>query len=485
MFKAITPKFINQLDSFLLVNHPVLWMSKIHYAIWHGAILWSISAILGYVIPINLKANAEYELWYFLFTVIGIIVLCFWIFQFLIFNKEKNYGSTHFTDEYKSFILVFVAVAIFLLVPAPFEIIYSQRIANMYNDEEVLQDINTVNERDPYLANSTNNYYSWYDSTTKIQYFNVRQLNPYGSSYYTPYFMRSDSAKYPQILTEFQLYKKYKPISDLQILTKKITEFIKVAQKYDCPVEETAEHLANKYIALLARDKIPTSEFYGSGNHQYQLTGTFNNLCEAKFKPLFIFTSAYLWTMFYFIIAITSFLLLFKQTYWQQFLIMLVVLLLYPLIMFIFSQMMRFNDFMKDTGLFEISLLLLIVFSGVTLFITSVNNKRFTPFYNIFNQMFYITLLYSPLLVVVFLHDNTNIFHKFDYLGNTNYYEAAKTPNATNYNSYMYNYDYMYWAAEYERWITIIKYTGIVLFVAALPFFKTLFVKQLALPKKQ
>lgn len=485
MFKAITPKFINQLDSFLLVNHPVLWMSKIHYAIWHGAVLWIISAILGYVIPINLKGNAEYELWYFLFTVIGIVFLCFWIFRFLIFNKEKNYGSVNFADEYKSFILVFAAVGIFLLVPAPFEVVYSQRIANMYTDKEVLQDINTVNERDPYLANSTNNYYSWYDSTTKIQYLTVRQLNPYGSNYYTPYYMRSDSAKYPQILTEFQLYKKYKPISDLDILTKKITEFINVADKYDCPVEETAEQLAKKYMALLARDKIPTSEFYGYGNHQYQLTSTFNNLCEAKFKPLFIFTSAYLWVMFYFIIGITSFLLLFKQTYWQQFLIMLVVLLLYPLIMFIISQMVRFNDFMRDMGFYEISLILLIVFSGITLFITALKHKRFAPVYNIFNQIFYITLIYSPLLVLVFIHDNTNIFHKFDHLGNPNYYESANIKNPATFNSYMYNYDYMYWAAEYERWITYIKYTDIILFVGALPFFKALFVKQLALPKKQ
>ncbi|MCW3075666.1 MAG: hypothetical protein JWO32_275 [Bacteroidetes bacterium] len=484
MFKSITPKFINQLDTYLLRNHPVLWMSKIHYAIWHGALLWIISAVLGYIIPINLKGNIEYGLWYFLFTVLGLVILCFWIYRFVIFNKEKDYGSKKFSDEYKNFILVFFATAIFLLVPWPFEMIYNQRVAALYTDGEVLQDINTLNERDPYLANSTNYYYSWYDSITKVQYFNVRHLNPVGGNYYTPYYLRSDSAKYPGLLTDFQLYKQYKPITDISVLQRKIEEFIVVAEKYNCRVNESAKVIAERYLSLLARDKIPTSEFYGYSYH-YELSTIFNNLCEAKFKTLFIFSIDYLWVMFYVIISIVAFLLLFKITGWKQYLITLVVLLLYPLIMFIFSQLVPYSNTIRGSTFFETSMLALIIFSMVSLFVTIKNNRCFKPFYNVLNQLFYITLIYSPLLVVLFLHDNTNVFHYSNYWNYDRGHDGEQaTSIVTQYDAQLSNLNYQYWAEEYNRWITLMKYFGIGVFIFTLPLFKNLFVKQISLPRK-
>lgn len=481
MFKSITPKFINQLDAYLLKNHPVLWMSKIHYAIWHGALLWIMSAVLGYVIPINLKGNVEYGLWYFLFTVLGLVILCFWVYRFVIFNKEKNYGSKNFSDEYGNFFMVFFAVGIFLLVPWPFEMIYNQRIAAMYSDKEVLQDINTLNERDPYLANSTNYYYTWYDSITKVQYFNMRHLNPIGGNYYTPYYMRSDSLKYPGLLTDFQLYKNYTPITDASVLRRKIEEFIGVAEKYNCHVNESAQTIADKYLSLLARDKIPTSEFYGYSYH-YELNTTFNNLCEAKFKTLFIFTKDYLWVMLYVIMSLVSFLLLFKITSWQQYLIMLVVLLLYPLLMFIFSQLIPYSNYIRGAGFFETSMLALIIFSMISLIITARVNREFKPFYNVINQLFYVTLIYSPLLFVLFLHDNTDVFHSREYLSYSKGGEEAT--NVTQYDWQLTNLHYQYWSEEYARWITLMKYFGIAVFIFTLPLLKNLFVKQISLPRK-
>lgn len=481
MFKAITPRFINRLDAHLLVNHPVLWMSKIHYALWHGAVLWALSALLGLIMPIQLKQNIEYELWYFLFTVLGIVILCFWVYRYLIFNKEKNYGSKKIGDEYKNFFLVFISVAVFLLMPWPFEMVYSQRIANMYTDSEVLEDINTLNERDPYLVNSTNNYYSWYDSTTKIQYFTVRQLNPYSSSYYTPYFLRADSSKYPQILTEFQLYKKYKPLTDENALEKLIDEFKIIADKYDCAVEESSDALAKKYVRLLQLERMATSEFYGYDSYQYNLNTTLNNLCEAKFKNLFIFKIEYLWVMFYLTISITAFLMLFKITYWQQFLIMLVILILYPLLMFIFSQLLPWNNYMRSSGFFECSMVALALFCGITLFITWRNNQRFRPFFNICNQIFYVTLVYLFIMMVAFLHDSTNLFHNHDYF-DAEY--AGKQYSSTDYEFYITSYYNEYWSDEYRRWLKWMQYTGIIVFVICLPFFKNLFVKQISIPKK-
>jgi hypothetical protein len=483
MFRSITPKFINKIDAYLLVNHPVVWMSKIHYVLWHGALLWGFSALLGAIMPINLQSKIEYGLWYFLFTVIAVIILCIWVYRYVIFNKEKNYGSKKFSDEYKNFILVFISVTVFLLIPWPFEMIYSSRVANMYTDSEVLSDINKLNEAEPYMASSTNSYYSWQDSTHSVQYFNVRKLNPYASAYYTPYYLNTDSTSHPELLTAYQLAKKYKPTTDINWLKQKIETYISVSKKYNSPVDKTANELAERYVALLSKEKVTMSEFNNFNQYQYDLQVTMDNLCNAKFTTLMIFKSDYLWVIFYFVICISAFLMLFKITYWQQYLIMLVVLMLYPLLTFIFWQLLPYNSFVRSNACYEASHILLIIFSLSTIFVTANNHSYFKPFYNILNQVFYVTLIFSPLLVVAFLHDATNTFHNHDYTNFTNY-DYSLPNNRPSYYTYLDTAYYQYWSDEYHRWMKIVKYSGIAAFVIALPFFKELFIKQIALPKK-
>jgi hypothetical protein len=497
MFKAITPKFINRLDAYLLVYHPVLWMSKIHYVLWHGLLLWLLSALLGSVLPIHLKLDIQYELWYFLFTVVGLIVLCFWIYNYVIFNREKNYGNRSFGDEFKNFILVFISVAVFLLVPCPFEVIYSQRVADSYGDEEILHDIDVLNELDPYMANSRTGYFAWYDSTTKMEYFTVKQLNPHSAAPYTPYFLQSDSLKYPLVLTAYQRYIHYKPISNYDEVKAKILEFERLANKYDCDVQQSPEVLAKRYLELLSKDRIVANDYNYYESYQYELARVFLNVCEAKFNTLFIFKRDYLWTIFYFVICITAFLLLFKMAYWRQFLLLLVILLVYPLVMFIFSQLMPYSGFIRGAGFFISSLLALIGFSAVSLFLTARNDRYYQPYFTVFNQLFYVTLIFTPLLVVGFLHECTQVFHNSIYSQElTEGWSVSLPPGhyppgsleefnyRTEYVRQLQSLHYFYWEAEYQRWLTISKYTGIVLFLIALPFFKELFVKQMSLPKK-
>ncbi|HRH10821.1 MAG TPA: hypothetical protein PLU73_04875, partial [Bacteroidia bacterium] len=161
MLKLLSPKFITKIDSHLLVNHPDIWMSKIHYVGWNGLLLFACSALLGLFLPIHLIRDVQYELWYFLLSLLSVIVMCFWIYHYAIFNKEKNFGNFHLADEYRNFILVFISVLIFLLVPVPFELVQNKRIASMYTDAEVIADMNSLNEIDPYMAHSSNNYFTW------------------------------------------------------------------------------------------------------------------------------------------------------------------------------------------------------------------------------------------------------------------------------------------------------------------------------------
>jgi hypothetical protein len=490
MFRALSPIFINKLDENLLLKHPIIWMSKIHYVLWHGTILWALSFLLGMIMPIDLTRRIEVDVWYFLFTVLSIIILCFWIYRYLIFNNEKNYGNRNFTDEYLNGFFVFFCVAYFLLVPAPFVMSLEHRIATIQPDDVVLQDMDKLNELDPYLAHTGNNYFNWYDSTNNQQYCTLKKLAPYGGVYYTPYYLRYDSLHYPMLRSESAMMRAYHPIYDKQLLVQKINEYIAIANKYGVNVNRSASEIADTYLGYLKQEKVKVSEIYSQGSYQYELITVMQNLCDAKFKPIFIFTPDYLWTIFYFAMGITLFLLLFKMTYWQQFLIMIVVIMLYPLIMFIFSQLMPYSGFFRGGNFFMGTIVALVLYSGVTLVFTAKQDHHFQPIHNIFNQIFYISLIFTPLLILGFLNETTHLFHYNDY---NSYFTPATEANSLNnaidaaavrYDQQLDVYYYQYWHAQYELWMKGMQYFGILLSVITLPFFKDLFVKQISIPEK-
>jgi len=374
-------------------------------------------------------------------------------------------------------------VAFLLIVPWPFILIHQQRIAMMYTEEEVIHDLNVLNESDPYMAHN-NHYQTWYDSTDNTQYSSLKKLAPYDNDFYTPYFMRGDSLHYPALKTNRMLVKEYHPTTDAGFLKQKINAFLAIAAKYNIEVPETADQVTNNYLRLLAQSKVISSEL----EYEYyysELSTVFYNICRAKFRQPEIFDPESLMILFYFIITITAFLLLFKITYWQQFLITIVVLILYPLLTFILRELFPYSSGIRGDAGYEFILLLLFVFSGATLFITSRNNNYYQPFFNIFNQVFFLSLIYAPMLATIWLRDATEIFHKHDYV---DYYYYMPSVKAWDYNAaYKAQLSILmndYWNQEFKRWMNISQCLGVGAFVLLLPFFKELFIKQISLPKR-
>jgi hypothetical protein len=351
----------------------------------------------------------------------------------------------------------------------------------MYTAEEVLHDINVLNESDMYMAHN-NHYQTWYDSTDNTQYCTLKKPGPFGNDFYTPYFMQGDSLHYPMLKTNRRIIKEYHPTTDAGFLKQKINAYLRVAAKYNIEMTRSADEIMGNYLHYVIQDKVRSSEI----SYYYyvtQLNTVFNNICTAKFKRPGIFDPDALTVLFYFIITITAFLMLFKITYWQQFLITIVVLILYPLLTFILRELLPYSSGLRGDSGYLFILLLLFIFSGITLFITFRNNNYYQPFYNILNHVFFLTLMYTPMLALAWLHDATNIFHNHDYV---DYYYGSvqKWDYNIEYKRQMAAQNIEYWYDEYKRCMNICQYAGIIAFVLLLPFFKELFVKQIALPKK-
>lgn len=208
MLNALVPKFIKNIDRYFLLNHPVLWISKIHYVLYYATIMWLFSGLVGMVVPVNLSQPQDIALWHVLFTVLAIVLFCIWIYRNAIFNVEKKFGNRHWTDEFKLFFLYFISVFIFFSFGYPFAMVYNGRIANTVTTPEFIEDINTLNRAEPFIPVQFYNYYNYYDSTRQVTYYDINRRVTFGG--YTPYAVKGDTLLFGNLKSEYRLYLEYR-----------------------------------------------------------------------------------------------------------------------------------------------------------------------------------------------------------------------------------------------------------------------------------
>lgn len=489
------PIFLKKIDAYLLLNAPIIWISKIHYVLFFGILMWLFSALIGFIIPINLFQSQDLGVWYFLYTILAIIALCFWVYRNVIFNVEKKFGNRHWTDEYKIFILNFLAVFIFMSFAFPFSIIYNGRVANTVTDSEIIEDINILNEAEPYLATDLNLYVSTYDSLQDKTFYYLNQFNSFDE--YTPYFLKEDTINL-NLKSYFNQRIRYqhKKNTDLEIINL-IEKYKTIATKYNLEFNYSAEYCLNNYKDLVSRSPVTADSFNGLQNiRKYDLKECIQNIAEAKFKQLYIFKFDFLLFLFYSTFFTTLLILLFKMVQWKQYIVTIISLIILPILLFIISMIIPFNYRSNSENSF-LNLVLLTFF--VTLFFALkgvFDDKKFNSFKNVCLQLVYVTLPIIPTLIIIFLQ------HSFDVFYDSHFNEATVTDSMQTLNGMdmkVLNQDTYYNSKEY-LYLKLVNDNGMYLFklytwisfyvitfiyvVVLIPFFKNLFVKQLSLPRK-
>ncbi len=498
--RKLIPNFLKQLDAYLLLNAPIIWISKIHYVLFFGLLMWLFSALIGFIIPINLFESQDLGIWYFLFTILAIVALCFWIYRNVIFNIEKKFGNRHWTDEYKIFFLSFFSVFIFMSFAFPFSIIYNNRVANTVTDAELINDINILNEGEPYVVTEINHYYYRYDSIKQNNYYYINQCNTFEE--YTPYFIREDSVKlnllsyYHQSARYENRKGKYAEIGQL------IQSYILVAKKYHIEFNYSASQCLKHYQNLVEKSPQTNETFIGlDGINKYDLKECIENIAEAKFRPLFLWKSEFLLFLFYSTFYISLLILMFKMVNWKQYIITIITLIILPILLFIISMLIPYDYRHRSENIF-LNLVLLSFFVALFFAIKGVlDTKKFNSFSNICLQLVYLCLPFIPLLFILMLQSVFNVFYDSSFYISypVNIYEesmaVAKEMGESIVDTeiaYYSSKEYLYLKLVYENgkhqfeiatWFSVYATTFIYM-IALLPLFKNLFVKQIALPRK-
>lgn len=491
MLNALVPKFIKNIDRYFLLNHPVLWISKIHYVLYYATIMWLFSGLVGMVVPVNLSQPQDIALWHVLFTVLAIVLFCIWIYRNAIFNVEKKFGNRHWTDEFKLFFLYFISVFIFFSFGYPFAMVYNGRIANTVTTPEFIEDINTLNRAEPFIPVQFYNYYNYYDSTRQVTYYDINRRVTFGG--YTPYAVKGDTLLFGNLKSEYRLYLEYRhdKQSDEAILAA-LRHRNLVMEKYGLGADIIPAEVLKTYKFLCKSWQTDKSnQMLAETDYDYSITRMFDNISEAKFKPIFLFRTDFLLFVFYFTLYITLFFLLFRNTQWQHFLITIITLIVLPILLFIIGQViprevLGSRDIIFDTAT------ILVFLTGLVFTIQALAGGRvFSAFKNITMQLFYVLVPVMPMYIVSYLKNHTGVFHyAYDY---THIYETVQDVMTTNAVPGVYErspafflqrYLNEYWQQQYDLWFAIMQVAGILLFViVVLPFMKGVFVKQMALPR--
>jgi len=145
MKRPFSPSFIDKLDEDLLLHRPDTWSTRIHMVIYYGLLFMLLLTGICFIVPFDPGNSGQTGLWTVLLSIVGLIGFIFWLIYLLRFNVFKRYGRLGIGDSIKTFLLFFVCIGIFVILPYIPTYVESVRANNKFGNEEIVNDLNSIN----------------------------------------------------------------------------------------------------------------------------------------------------------------------------------------------------------------------------------------------------------------------------------------------------------------------------------------------------
>ena len=138
MLKFLVPPFIKNLDKTLVLNYPFWYIVKIHYIAYFSVLMWLISYAVGCILPIDISSyNPENvtNIWIFVFSVLGVILFCVWMYYLTIYNNEDHFGKFSIWDDVKMLAVLMIGINLLMSFSYPMQLRVKTRLGNTFTDE--------------------------------------------------------------------------------------------------------------------------------------------------------------------------------------------------------------------------------------------------------------------------------------------------------------------------------------------------------------
>lgn len=154
----LVPAFLKRIDQYLLLNHPALWVSKIHFVLFYGAVATLLVGVVS-LIPLSPYDLPDTELHFGLAIIPASLGFLFWVWQVGRINVERFFGETSLMQRLQLQGIYLLCVAIF----ASFPFIYGQsvafRTAHSIKTDRLIDQMNAFHLVQDYVFEAGISYY--------------------------------------------------------------------------------------------------------------------------------------------------------------------------------------------------------------------------------------------------------------------------------------------------------------------------------------
>jgi hypothetical protein len=151
----LTPSWLKRLDKYLLLNHPAIWASRIHYVLFFGGVGMGLLLAKAWLGPLSLSNIPDPDFHFWLAAVPCILLLPLLTYQLSLFRLESKFGLR--PSGYPAFQQISLAVSLALLFLIP--LVYAQhlnfRIGSERSASQLSQELNQLHMGDVYFPTAS------------------------------------------------------------------------------------------------------------------------------------------------------------------------------------------------------------------------------------------------------------------------------------------------------------------------------------------
>ncbi len=443
MLDWLNPSFLQNFDQFLLLNHRIIWVSKIHYVLFYGFLAAGSLSFFTLWLPISPNNLPTPSFVAVLLSVFVLVPFTFWVYKQIAYNIEKEYGQRFPFMEHSRWVLNMICIAVFALMPVLGSWFIQQKVALLVSDKELMADINKLNLGNPYFPTvnySDNVFIETQDETNNIY--------PYQYDQFTPYGWQNSSIKYEyHWLDAADLQKSYDSRRSESQHLRAIADYLGVMEKYGFVVYESPLEILDRY----QKKRVDEDQSYQKMSWTYQkneVKSILNDLVEAKEGRMIPLHRKEFWTaMFVLVFMSSGLLVIYKSVSLKDTVISVVAFVATMSLLGVFTTFVNEITFFGTDKLFLVSMIAVYAFvlvQGLSIFSAS-SYSRFKTICLILANVG------APFIFMLLSELVRNI------TGRT--FFGGESP-------------------EPEFWLGILAY-----FVVFMPLFRTLYMRSQALPK--
>ncbi|MEZ4772275.1 MAG: hypothetical protein R3D00_03765 [Bacteroidia bacterium] len=139
-----SPAFLKNFDKYLLLNHPEIWATRIHFLAWVVFIFSLLSVAMAYLqVNIRYLSNPNDHFW--LMFIPGGMIFSVWMYHLTKHNSEREFGINAKREQLGVQAVLMLGIILLLSLPYVYGFSVSAFNASRVSDRELVSEINKIN----------------------------------------------------------------------------------------------------------------------------------------------------------------------------------------------------------------------------------------------------------------------------------------------------------------------------------------------------